>query len=455
MIRLNKRQKEVLITELKNEQQILKNLKAVYRKAINDCGERIKILMADEESQSKIYQIKYQRQLEQQLSQILDKMNSKNYTSVSEYLTDCYTNGFIGNMYDMHGQGVPLILSINQDQIVNAVQLNSKISESLYKRMGKDTALLKKQIKAQISRGISNGSGYSEISRNLNAKADIGYNKAARIVRTEGHRIQSESRLNSMNAAKERGADVVKQWDSTLDGNTRDTHRMLDGQIREVKDDFSANGKSAAAPGKFGDPAEDCNCRCTVLQRARWALDEGELKTLQERAEYFGLDKTKDFEDFREKYLQAVDKTAESGIIEKQRSKTVEMVAVDVHSIGKIDVEKYKCITNDITTDEVIITDERIQHIKDRHKGDYEEIKPFIQEILGYPDYILEDSSRRNTGLILKQFTENDLKIQMVLRLHTSTDEKGFKNSVISAWKISESRWNNYIKNKKILYKSE
>ena len=84
MIRLNKRQKEVLITELKNEQQILKNLKAVYRKAINDCGERIKILMADEKSQSKIYQIKYQRQLEQQLSQILDKMNSKNYTSVSE-----------------------------------------------------------------------------------------------------------------------------------------------------------------------------------------------------------------------------------------------------------------------------------------------------------------------------------------------------------------------------------
>ena len=49
---------------------------------------------------------------------------------------------------------------------------------------------------------------------------------------------------------------------------------MLDGQIREVKDDFSANGKSAAAPGKFGDPAEDSNCRCAVLQHARWALDE-------------------------------------------------------------------------------------------------------------------------------------------------------------------------------------
>ena len=401
MIRLNKRQKEVLITELKNEQQILKNLKAVYRKAINDCGERIKILMADEKSQSKIYQIKYQRQLEQQLSQILDKMNSKNYTSVSEYLTDCYTNGFIGNMYDMHGQGVPLILPINQDQIVNAVQLNSKISESLYKRMGKDTALLKKQIKAQISRGISNGSGYSEISRNLNAKADIGYNKAARIVRTEGHRIQSESRLDSMNAAKERGADVVKQWDSTLDGNTRDTHRMLDGQIREVKDDFSANGKSAAAPGKFGDPAEDCNCRCTVLQRARWALDEGELKILQERSEYFGLDKTKDFEDFREKYLQAVDKMAESGIINSGSDHVAEVI-----KLGKINTQPLESEFGKLHTDEIVITNERIEHIKIRHLEDFELFKKYGSETVKLPDMIIKDCKNKGTVFMVKNWNQ-------------------------------------------------
>ena len=58
---------------------------------------------------------------------------------------------------------------------------------------------------------------------------------------------------------------------------------------------------NASAPGMFGDPAEDCNCRCALLQRARWALDETELDTLKERSEYFGLDKSKDFEDFKEK----------------------------------------------------------------------------------------------------------------------------------------------------------
>ena len=42
-----------------------------------------------------------------------------------------------------------------------------------------------------------------------------------------------------------------------------------------------------------------------MLQRAKWALDEDELKTLKDRAEYFGLDKTDNFNDFKVKYLDA------------------------------------------------------------------------------------------------------------------------------------------------------
>ena len=57
----------------------------------------------------------------------------------------------------------------------------------------------------------------------------------------------------------------------------------------------------------FGDPAEDCNCRCCLLQRARWALDDDELQRLKDRAEYFGLDKTSDFEEYKEKYLKVID----------------------------------------------------------------------------------------------------------------------------------------------------
>lgn len=133
-----------------------------------------------------------------------------------------------------------------------------------------------------------------------------------------------------------------------------------------------------------------------------------------------------------------------------------EMAVSEVFENWYIDIETFKCITNDITTDEVIITEERIQHIKERYNNDFFEIQPYIQDILSMPDYILADSKRENTGLILKQITENNgLKVQVVLRVHTSKDRKGLKNSIISAWKISDSRWNNYLRNKKILYKSK
>lgn len=57
-------------------------------------------------------------------------------------------------------------------------------------------------------------------------------------------------------------------------------------------------------PGGFGDPAEDCNCRCVCLTRAVGALDERELETMQERAKYFGLDKTESFAAYKRKYLK-------------------------------------------------------------------------------------------------------------------------------------------------------
>lgn len=140
------------------------------------------------------------------------------------------------------------------------------------------------------------------------------------------------------------------------------------------------------------------------------------------------------------------------GILDAQRkSKTG---GPDVHTIGHIDVEKYRCITDDITTDEVIITEERIQHIEAHHPGHYAEVSPFLQEALDTPDYILADKSP-NTALILKKVEGNGMHFQVVLRLHTSTDAEGFKNSIISTWKIREKEYRRLTRNKNILYKRE
>ena len=304
---MNKEQKEVIGVQLENEKNIINELKKTYEQAEKDIDEKIQMLMTDELTQSKIYQIEYQKALKGQIDTILDKMNSDNYESIHEYIKNCYEDSYIGTMYDLQAQGIPLMIPIDQELVVKAIQLDSKVSGSLYEAMGVNVKDLKKSIRSEISRGISQGFAYQDMARNINNTMKIGLNKSIRIARTEGHRVNQESTFDGMTKAKEKGADVVKQWDSTLDGKTRPTHRQLDGQLRELNENFEVAGHKAKYPGGFGIASEDVNCRCCILQRARWALDQEELETLKERAAYFGLDKSDNFDDFKRKYLEIND----------------------------------------------------------------------------------------------------------------------------------------------------
>ena len=64
-----------------------------------------------------------------------------------------------------------------------------------------------------------------KIAKGMNSPFKKAYNRAVVISRTEGHRIQQKSALDAQYAAKEKGADIVKQWDATLDNRTRPHHK--------------------------------------------------------------------------------------------------------------------------------------------------------------------------------------------------------------------------------------
>lgn len=119
-----------------------------------------------------------------------------------------------------------------------------------------------------------------------------------------------------------------------------------------------------------------------------------------------------------------------------------------MHTVGKIDREIYKCITKDIVTDEVIITDERIGHIKERHPNDYERFYSYLPEIISHPDYIVE-ANKPNTGVILKEIKEHGEKFKLVLRIKMQSDPEEYKNSVMTFWYIGETTWKKTLKNKK------
>ena len=125
-----------------------------------------------------------------------------------------------------------------------------------------------------------------------------------------------------------------------------------------------------------------------------------------------------------------------------------------MHYIGKLNLEIHKCVTDDIVTDEVIITDEQIAHIKERHPTVYEQYGKYLTEIIENPDYILE-ANKPYSALILKQILSENGYTKTVLRLHTSSDNPQYKNSIITFVEIDDRDWKRLIKNKKVLYKRE
>lgn len=318
---MNQRQKEILQAQLDSEKAVLKKLEGNYQDALDEINSKIELLMArqDADMQHVIYQVEYQKALKTQVQSILEQLQANEFETVSGYLTQSYEDGFIGTMYDLQGQGIPLIFPIDQEQVVAAIQTETKLSESLYTALGHDMTDLRKKITGEISRGLSSGQMYNEIARNVANWARIPKNNAMRIARTEAHRIQCKATSDAQHKARDKGADVVKMWDSSLDGRTRKSHRKLDGQIRELDEPFEVNGHKAMFPGDFGRPEEDINCRCAVLQRARWALGNDYTKWSEdapvviddEGTTQFAIIEADNYKDFQKKYKQASERVRE------------------------------------------------------------------------------------------------------------------------------------------------
>ena len=99
-------------------------------------------------------------------------------------------------------------------------------------------------------------------------------------------------------------------------------------------------------------------------------------------------------------------------------------------------------------------TDVQIQHIMEHHPNDFERFSKYFSNIVAEPDYIFR-GNKPNTAVILKEIFDNGERFQTILRLCTSKEPEGFKNSIITFMKIDEKRWKRYLRTKEILYRRE
>lgn len=125
----------------------------------------------------------------------------------------------------------------------------------------------------------------------------------------------------------------------------------------------------------------------------------------------------------------------------------------EIMELGVLDTDIYNCISSKLDTDRVIISNKQLDHIADHHPEAYDEALIELKSTLESPDYIFKDDKHSDTGLVVKAIPAGNTYLYIVLKVCTDSKGGKFANSVISGWKISESRLNNYLRNKTILYK--
>ena len=160
------------------------------------------------------------------------------------------------------------------------------------------------------------------------------------------------------------------------------------------------------------------------------------------------MSKNKPCEHARHESALCIEQTPLQSEPESDTMQKTDEGTLNVRNVGTIDLEKFKAVFDDITTNEVVITKERIEHIEKNHPGDYEKYGEYIPRIIKEPDYILK-ANKPNSAVLLKEIVENGERFNLILRLKTSNDPEEFKNSVISFWKVDDKDWKRLIKNKR------
>lgn len=104
---------------------------------------------------------------------------------------------------------------------------------------------------------------------------------------------------------------------------------------------------------------------------------------------------------------------------------------------------------------EVILMKEREEHIKENHPEAYETIMANLEKLITDPDMVIRDTKRAGTRWAILN-VENST-IRLVIKLSTTKDAVGYKNSIITGQLIQKTRIDRYVRGTRyeVVYKKQ
>jgi hypothetical protein len=196
------------------------------------------------------------------------ELGKKMVKNIEKVLTNEYEFGWLKSGYMMEvvignkGFGI-----LNPKLISKAVQ-NQFVGFTISQRVTNLIGDIVGNIRQAIIRGLIQGESYPTMVKRIIEIGDKNAWMVQRIIRTEAHRIQNQANLDITEEAISKGHNLEKYWVTAQDEAVRDTHSAMHNQKADKEGYFySPSGARTKAPGGFGVPEEDINCRCGFLTK--------------------------------------------------------------------------------------------------------------------------------------------------------------------------------------------
>ena len=153
----------------------------------------------------------------------------------------------------------------DKNTVKKLVSEDSNILPTKALNIKKNNAWNQKAIRRQLTQGIIQGESIDKIAKRMQTVTDMNNTNALRNARTAVTGAQNAGRQARMEESVELGLKPFKEWISTKDRRTRDTHVRLNGQTVEYDKPFKSDLGDIFFPGDINaKPANVYNCRCTM-----------------------------------------------------------------------------------------------------------------------------------------------------------------------------------------------
>ena len=331
--------------------------------------------------------------IDYELIQAGEKINNK----VTDTLTEVYKDTYTSLTDDLDFKK-----GVISSSVVKKALENDWSGANYSSRIWSNTDNLAKAIKNEVVIGLNKGLNYRTMSQNIAKKFETSYKNAERLVRTETNHIQNQATLMGY-----MDAGVVKyQFLAVLDSRTSHTCSDLNGEVFKTED---------ATEGENYPPMHP-HCRSTTVP---YEYADIESDTINETP--------------------------------KEESRNDESEGVFARSSLSEDVKNaIEKEFGKLNSSEVILRDERLEHIRERHPEIVDVLKDNYVETVNNPDYALKDYKNTDTALFLKKI--EDYSINLVVKLSASNSDKSLENSTITVYRVRKREVKRLQKKNKIIF---